>query len=430
MRLHRVRGSAPPRRAADEGVAVASETRALPLRPMRAVLDVTPLIGRPTGVGVFTGGLVRALATAAGVELAAYTLTRRSRSTVKAALQAADVRLPLPALPMLAGPLLRAWSRQLPAQGWPPGDWWVGRADVVHGTNFTVPPMRRAATLVTVHDLAPMRFPELCSATALQYPDLVRAAVRRGSHVHTPSRAMAEEVVELLGAPEERVHVIGPGVAPVLAAAEGSARPFDGKPFILALGTVEPRKDLPLLVRSFAGLAQDQPDLLLVIAGADGAGAPALDRAIAALDPSVRARVRRLGYVHEGRRAELLRSASVLAYPSVYEGFGLPPLEAMSVGVPVVATAAGAVPEVVGDAALLTPPGDADALTDALRQVSTDETVRVRLVAAGRLRVAPQTWERSSAMFVDLYLRLAPRSISKKTSTTPTGTTISGRRPT
>jgi glycosyltransferase involved in cell wall biosynthesis len=171
--------------------------------------------------------------------------------------------------------------------------------------------------------------------------------------------------------------------------------------FILAVGTVEPRKDYPTLVRAFDAIAADRPDLHLVIVGANGWGAPALVEALTRAHH--RDRVHRLGWLANPDRDALLRGAAVLAYPSLYEGFGLPPLEAMSVGVPVVATAAGALPEILGDGADLVPVGDVDALAAALARTVDDEDLRVDLVTRGRARAAAFTWRACGDGLAHLY---------------------------
>jgi glycosyltransferase involved in cell wall biosynthesis len=172
---------------------------------------------------------------------------------------------------------------------------------------------------------------------------------------------------------------------------------------VLGLGTVEPRKDFPLLVRAFDGIAGDHPDLDLRIVGPDGWGADALRRAVDA--SPYRARIHRQGWVADS--SAIMAGAAVFAYPSVYEGFGLPPLEAMVCGVPVVATSAGAVPEVVGGAAALVGGGDADALAAALARVVDDGVERARLITAGRARAATFTWEETGLRMAQLYQRLA-----------------------
>jgi glycosyltransferase involved in cell wall biosynthesis len=303
---------------------------------------------------------------------------------------------------MVAAPLLRLWQHT----DHPTAEWWTGPVDVVHGTNFVVPPTRRAAQVVSVHDLTSVRFPELCTPTALRYPALVRRAIDRGAVVHTDSRAMAEEVVELLGAPKERVRTVYLGIDWDRLAVGSAAppRPHD-RPYILGLGTVEPRKDFPGLVRAFDAMAADHPDIDLVIAGPRGWGEGALEAAIE--QAAHHARVHRLGWVEPDRRDALLRHATVFAYPSIYEGFGLPPLEAMAVGVPVVASTGGAVAEVTGEAARLVPVGDTAQLAASLSAVLDDEVERARLIAAGRARAGEFTWERCASGLHEVYLDAA-----------------------
>lgn len=372
--------------------------------PTRVAVDGTPLLGPRTGVGVFTAELLARLALDPEVTVTAWAATWRGRGDLPA-LVPSEVRVPR--LPMAARPLRELWLRTDLA----PLEWWTGPLDVAHGTNFVVPPTRRAARLVTVHDLTPLRFPELCTPDTRQYPALLRRALAGGAHVHTVSRYVADEVVDLLGAPPERVHVVPNGVSTAPPAggepAAAAAAVPDG-PFVLALGTVEPRKDLPGLVAAFDRLAGHHPDLALVIAGPDGWGADTLATAVAR-SPH-RPRIRRTGWVDGPTRAALLARAAVLAYPSRYEGFGLPPLEAMAAGVPVVATDAGALPEVLGDAAVLVPVGDPDALAGALERVLVDDAVRADLVERGRQRASGYSWDVTAAGLRDCYRRLGSRA--------------------
>jgi glycosyltransferase involved in cell wall biosynthesis len=306
---------------------------------------------------------------------------------------------------MAARPLRFCWVRS----DLPPIEWFTGRFDVVHGPNFVVPPARRAGQVVTVHDLTPWRFPELATRDTRAYPGLVARAVRRGAWVHAVSEWVAAEVAAEHPEASDRIVAVPNGVTPLVAegpatdAARGRALAGADR-YVVALGMVEPRKDLPGLVRAFEEVGDD--DVRLVIAGPDGWGAEALGRAIAASRRP--GRIRRLGWVSDDERAALLRGATVFAYPSRYEGFGLPPLEAMLAGVPVLTTTAGALPETVGEAALLVPPGDHDALVFGLRELLDDAGRRAALVAAGTERVARFDWERTADGLVDLYHRAAP----------------------
>ena len=255
--------------------------------------------------------------------------------------------------PMPARPLHALWARG----NAPPLEWFIGACDVVHGTNFVVPPTRRAAAVVSVHDLTPLHHPELCNEATLAYPGLIRRALGRGAWVHADSAFVGGEVVEAFGADPARVRVVSPGIPELPAVTEaeradllaGLLPPGTGR-FCLAVGTAEPRKDLPGLVRAFGEVALRHGDVSLVLAGPPGWDEERLASAIA-VSPA-RGRIVRTGWVEQPALAALLAGATVLAYPSLYEGFGFPPLQAMRAGVPVVATRAGSLPEVLGDAAL------------------------------------------------------------------------------
>jgi glycosyltransferase involved in cell wall biosynthesis len=364
---------------------------------MRIGFDVTSLLDVRTGVGAFAGEVLTRIATEADLDVVGYSVSWRGRG------HAADELLPHgvhPARgPMAAQPLRQLWRRA----DWPPIEWWTGSVDLVHGPNFVVPPSSKGAIeLATVHDLTCVRFPELCTRDTLQYPALIRRALRRGAHLHAVSQFVADEIVDVFGVERDRVHVVPNGIDPVHAgdAAAGRARVAADR-YILAVGTIEPRKDLPLLVDAFDELATDDTDLHLVVAGQDGWGtasfAAALERA------RHRDRVVRPGWVDDRARADLLAGAQVFAYPSKYEGFGLSPLEAMAAGVPVVATTAGSLPEVLGDGARLVDPGDAGALASALHSVLDDEAERDRLIPAGRDRASRYSWDACAAGVVALY---------------------------
>ena len=371
---------------------------------MRVAVDSTSLIGARTGVGTFTAELLGGLAGHPDLEVSAFAVTRRGAGAMAAGLPAGvhAVRRP-----MVARPLRWCWMRS----NRPPIEWWTGTVDVVHGPNFVVPPAHRAAEVVTVHDLTCVRFPELCTPDVLQVPTLLERAIARGAWIHTVSEFVAAEVIDAFGADPSRVVPVGNGAPEAVAADRRPALAAEGRlqagaeRYVLALGTLEPRKDLPTLVRAFDALADEDPDLRLVLAGPDGWGSDAVTAAIAAARHG--ARVRRVGWVSSEARQALLAGASVMAYPSLYEGFGLPPLEALAAGTPVVATRAGALPEVLVDAAEWATVGDAASVADALRRVLSDPARADEIVAAGAGRLAAYSWNRTTDEIVDLYRRAA-----------------------
>lgn len=366
---------------------------------MRVAVDAVPLLDTRTGVGRFVDETLSRLATDPGLDLVAYGWPLGGRDAMAAVLPP-GVRSAR--LPMVGPPLRAAWRRV----DLPPIELWTGAVDVVHGPNFVVPPAWRARELVTVHDLTMVRHPELCTEDTLEFPSLLRRALRRGAWVHTVSEYVREEVIETLGAVPSRVVCIPNGVTLHHGGTAARGHQLAGADrYVLALGTVEPRKDLPRLVAAFDDVASGDGDLRLVVAGPDGWGAAALRAAVSRA--AHRDRIVRLGWVSDDDRASLLCGATVFAYPSLYEGFGLPPLEAMAADVPVVTTRTGGITEVVADAAVVVEPGDTAALADGLRRVLDDAALAARLREAGHRNLERFSWDRTAEELAGLYRRIA-----------------------
>jgi glycosyltransferase involved in cell wall biosynthesis len=377
---------------------------------LRSVLtvaaDVTPLLTPRTGVGVFVGELLPHLASRHDLRITGYAVTWRGRHRLA---DAVPDGVAIAGKPMPARPLHQIWMRG----DFPPVDRWIGRHQVVWGTNYVVPPTR-ATPVVSIYDLTPLRFPELADRHTRTFPRLIERAVRRGAWVHTLSNFVRHEIIEHFRVEPERVWVVPGGVR--TAPAQHQTRPpvlspIGAAPYILSLGTVEPRKGLPTLVAAFDAIAPDLPQLHLVIAGADGWGADALRVAIQR-SPH-RDRILRLGWIDEAARPALLRHAAAFAYPSLYEGFGFPPLEAMTAGVPVVATRTGSLPEVCEDSAALVPVGDTDALAEAIGQILTDDAHRTDLVRRGHATAARYSWHAAAESFVAKLKEAAVRPAAR-----------------
>ena len=356
---------------------------------VRVALDVGPLYGHRTGVGVATAGMLTALAARPDVSVSPYLTSRRSTPI------AGHRRLPVPGI--VASHL---WSRC----DVPLADRWFPDVDLVHGTNYVVPPSQRP-TVVSVYDCWFLRHPDQASPLVRRAAATLRRAVARGAWIHVTSDATRAQATELLGTERVATVYLGAPDPPELAeTAPPSVDGLRGRPFVAAIATEERRKDLPLLVQAFEHLAGDHPDLVLVLAGAPGDDSDRVSAAIDASGDHARGRVRRLGRIDGPTKAWLLRNATVLAYPSLDEGFGFPILEANAAGTPVVATAVGSVPEVAGDAAVLVddPHRQPMVFAEALDGVITGHG-RLALIEAGYRNVGRFRWSTTAEHLVDLY---------------------------
>ncbi len=357
-------------------------------------MDVTALLGPTTGVGQMVKHLAARLPRYPAVDLTGLLVSWRGRARLSQVIPPGWAMKPVPLPARVTHGGWRRFDRPK-----------VKGFDLVHGPNYVVPPADAAARLVTVHDLTAWRFPELVDHHSRHYPQHLRRAVDEGAHIHAVSSYVADEIEAELGIERDRIHVVRNGFEPVPAGDARRGRSLVGSPYVLAIGTIEPRKDYVSLVKAMAAIWPILPDLKLVIAGTDGWGRDQLNATIVEL--GVTDRVRLLGYVSDPVKADLLMGAELLAYPSVYEGFGLPILEAMHAGVPVVSTYAGAIPEVAGRAAVLVEPRDPSALAGALLTVLEDDELRAQLAAAGRRQIVGYSWDRAAEELVATYRLLA-----------------------
>lgn len=356
------------------------------MSPLRVALDVTSLIGPPTGIHQVTRGLLDALAARDDIDVHGWLLTARG------------VPPPLPV------PVRRSRvPASLAIRGWthidlPPGRLVCGAADVVHGTNFLAPPTPRS--VISLQDMTPIAHPEWCDPAVVSMAGVVRNAVRRGAVLHTSSELVRQEALAEFAIAEDRVRLVHHAVAPLLGGDADAGRRLAGGPYLLVLGRTEKRKNVAAAIEAMHGVPAG---IRLVIAGPDGNDAAAIAAASARHSPG---RVLRLPRVSNHDRAALVAGAEALLWPSRYEGFALPPLEALSIGTPVVATAVGALPELVGDAIELLPPADDAAFAHAVVAAVEHPTA---VTPELRARITAHTWADAAAGMVEVYADVACR---------------------
>lgn len=374
---------------------------------MRIGIDYTAAVRQRAGIGRYTRELVGALlvlgqaheyvmfAATGGLERATVDIPRGPNVSVRT-------------VPLTDDWLARVWHRlRLPV----PIEMVTGRLDVFYSPDFVLPPLRyETRTVVTVHDLSFIRYPEHFLPRLVEYLErAVSAAVSRADLVLADSEATRNDLLRYLHVLPDQVVVLYSGVSSRFTPCKepGERERLRDKyaigeqPYVLAVGTLQPRKNYVRLIRACVGLslrsAAGRP-LQLVIAGGRGW----LDDEIWQEASRYSDRVRVLGFVDDADLPALYRNAAVFAFPSLYEGFGLPILEAMACGVPVVCSNSSSMPEVAGQAALLVDPLDTDGWREALLRVLEDDALREEMVKRGVAQAARFTWERAAQQLLPL----------------------------
>lgn len=378
---------------------------------MRIGIDYTAAVRQRAGIGRYTRNLIQAVSSrdrrnayvllVAGAGVARHALVDPRAGNV-------DVRW----VPISDRWLHIIWQRlrvPVPVQAV------TGRLDLFHSPDFVLPPVGKTPSIVTVHDLSFLRVPQHFVPGFSQYLSAaVTRAVRRADRLLADSESTRSDLVELLGVAQDKIRVIYPGVErrfePIrdLEVLDKVQRRY-GLPdsFILGLGTLQPRKNFTGLIKAFelmigtARTRQEVRDVHLVIAG--GPGWLHGDAHELVMRLGLSERVHFAGFVEDEDLPGLYSLARAFAFPSWYEGFGLPILEAMACGTPVLAADNSSLPEVVGEAGLLVEAGDVDALAAGLLQLLVDEGVRESYILAGRERAAQFTWERAAEQLLVEY---------------------------
>jgi glycosyltransferase involved in cell wall biosynthesis len=378
-------------------------------RTLTVGVDARSLVGQPTGVGRYVKNLVRAMA---------------------AADAAPTLRLYLPAEP---GPDLRAEGIQRAVLRMPPGPLdnvfiWNHvrlplhllrrRVDLLHGTFYTLPALCPCPAVVTIHDITFDLHPEWYAPRArLAFSGFAASSARKARHVLTVSECSRRDILRAYSLPADRVTAVPLAPDPEFRSVEDPgelarvrAAHELGEEYLLHVGSITPRRNLPRLLEAFASVRSRAPHLTLALAGRVEPPSLPLEGEIE--KRGLRGAVRLLGYVSPADLPALYSGAAAVVYPSLYEGFGLPVLEAMACGAPVLASATSCFPEVAGDAALLVDPLDAEAMSAGIWSLLSDMPLRSTLVQRGRARAATFSWERAARETLAVYRRSATAAAS------------------
>jgi glycosyltransferase involved in cell wall biosynthesis len=369
---------------------------------MRVGIDLTALLPEATGVDNYLTRLVLALGRADHTSRYTVFVNFEDRGRLAGALPPNFTIVPAALRPRVA--------RLSFQQGLLPVAALALRLDVVHSPAFLMPLVRGwSRPVITVHDMTMFTLPE-CHIPLRRHPLFLRAvttSIRRADLVSVPSAAVRRDVLTLVpDVAPDRIRVIVPGIGDEFRPRAGAAAP--ARPYVLYVGTLEPRKNVETLVESYRQLVVDgtiEEDLILV-----GRLGWNYEQLLARLDaPELRGRVHRPGYVAQDGLVDLYAGARLFVYPSLAEGFGFPPLEAMACGTPVIATDSSSLAENLRGAAELVPPGDTGALAAAMRRLLGDASLAAERRRLGLERAAHFRWDETARATLACYAELAAR---------------------
>ncbi len=381
---------------------------------MRIAIDYNTALRQVAGIGRYTRELVRALAELrSGDDIVLFYAAHDLRQRVAALdglldLQSINPRVSAVPIPLSERWLTIMWQRaRLPI----PVERWTGRIDLLHAPDFVLPPAWTRRTLVTVHDLSFRLHPEAAHERLRRYLEgAVPRSLRRAQCVLADSSSTAQDLERLMGLPSHKIRVLYPGIGSQFRRVEDPLvlrrvqdRYSLPERFLLHVGTIEPRKNLVHLIAAFEEVQSGRhgAGLGLVLAGKPGWLAdPILQRA------RTTGGVVLTGAVADDDLPALYTLAGVLVYPSLYEGFGFPPLEALACGTPIVTSNTSSLPEIVGDAGMMVDPRDPAALAAALRRALDDPSVAAAARATAPGRAAQFTWPAAARQLLEVYSSL------------------------
>lgn len=376
---------------------------------MRVGFDIGPITHARSGVGNYCLYLIRALLELQGLDIAGFAASAR-----KLDWKALGHLIPHRHLPIPTRIMYHIWS----VLGMPAVDSMLGDIDVYHATNYFLPPVKRAKRVLTIHDIAFKKYPELCSPKIVgPFSSKVAGFAREADAVITDSESSRRDVIELLGVNADRVHTVH-------LAADTLLRRFSRKeatkrvqerftlsaPYALFVSTIEPRKNVERLIQAFYQISRELSHTLVFVGKF---GWYRVDRLSDLYEDSAEvcgisleeahARIRELGFVESDDLAALYGAADALILPSLYEGFGLPVLEAMTCGCPVITADNSSLPEVGGDAAEYCDANDVDSIASAMRRVLGDAALREQMIQRGFAQAAKFSWKKTAEQTAAVY---------------------------
>jgi glycosyltransferase involved in cell wall biosynthesis len=373
-----------------------------PAQGLRIGVDATSLIGPRSGVGQTTASIVEALVTLdEGVDITLFPISLRRGGWVRHAVTPhSRIRVARSRMPGRVAAAV--WSRV----EWPPAELFCGPLDVFWGPNFVLPPLVKAAGVITVHDVAFIDVPETCSDAVMKYTETVPRMMQRANRIIVPSRFSAEQVAAWMPDEADRIRVVHPGVRRVFRERGGPLTPprMDAlgirHPYAAFLGNLELRKNVDALLKAFQQVRAVHPEAQLVLMGSASVGWDAIAARHASLLDTGSVVVP--GYLPDEEVAAIVRGARVFVYPSLYEGFGIPPLEAMAAGTPVVAAKTSSLPEALGEHARWVHPDDIDGIASAIGE-HFDGDPDASAIEAARQWAAGFTWAASAAKTLEVF---------------------------
>ena len=364
---------------------------------MKICVDIQAAVSQGAGVGRYVRLLAEHLVKAAGADDLAFFYFDFLRKGLSAPLTHAR------AVRWCPGRIVQACWKRL---GWPPFDWFAGKADLYHFPNFIIPPLGKGKCVVSIHDASFLRFPEFTESGNLAYlRSAIARTVKRADAIITISHFSATELAFFFPEARAKIHVIYPGLmehiahsSPQAEAAIRQARELR-RPYLLTVGTLEPRKNIAFLAQVFEAMKDFHGELVIV-----GRRGWKYEAIIDRLHSSPRASdIRLMENVDDRELPAIYAGAKMFIFPTYYEGFGFPPLEAAECGVPVLSSGAGALKEVLGDGALIIDGYNAARWARAAELLLNDQQVRQLFIEKGRRQASKYSWTETARQTMALY---------------------------